>query len=339
MQIKMSIRHAMLPTALATVFTLAACGGGGGSSSSTTSSSGSSSSSATGSSSSQSYTTNNVTTSPYASSTAQVAALTLLNQQRQACGFATLNENSTLDQAAQNHATYMSDNSVISDTETSGKTGYTGATYSDRAVALGYPFGAGGDADAINMTFGSTTRTATQIGQALVYAWEAAVYHSTGLYAPVTEAGIGESTGTYSGVSVGFGDFTLADLQPISSGAPLTFPCQGTTGVYYQSVAESPMPPNVSSSGWGTPISVIGSPTDTIVLTSGTMTTNGVVTQLQLLDSANDPNKELPAYAASAYPASPLAASTTYAVAITGTDNGVTFSRNFTFTTASTLVY
>lgn len=81
---------------------------------------------------------------------------------------------------------------------------------------------------------------------------------------------------------------------------------------------------------------MMGDSTDTIVLQSGSMTdTSGNVLSLQLLYSANDPNKIVQAYEAVAYPASALLPNTTYTVSITGTVNGSPFSRNFSFTTGN----
>jgi len=124
-----------------------------------------------------------------------------------------------------------------------------------------------------------------------------------------------------------------------ASVAPLTFPCQGVTGIPYGLTGEIPMPPNTSSNGFGTPISVIGRLNDTVILTSATLvnTSTGAQITLNILNASNDPNKELQPYQASAYPASPLAPNTTYQANLSGTDNGTPFTRTFTFTTGNTL--
>ncbi|MCS6520758.1 CAP domain-containing protein, partial [Burkholderia thailandensis] len=55
---------------------------------------------------------------------------------------------------------------------------------------------------------------------------------------------------------------------------------------------------------------------------------------MPLLDASIDPNKLLPKFAGVAYPAT-LSPNTTYSVSITGTVNGTSFSRSFTFTTGN----
>ncbi len=151
--------------ALSLVAALAACGGGGGDSSTSSSTSGSSSSS--GGSPSQTV-TGTLSTPQYTSGSAQITAFNLLNQYRAQCGIPALQENTVLDQAAQSHAKYMGLNSAISDSETSGSAGFTGASYQDRAVAAGLPtstFSTGVSGGASITTNGFT---AAQAGQMFV---------------------------------------------------------------------------------------------------------------------------------------------------------------------------
>jgi hypothetical protein len=264
----------------------------------------------------------------------------LINQQRQQCGFPALRENTDLDKAAAAHSQYEADNNVVSDTEVSGNSGFTGVSYLNRAVAAGFPstaIGAGVSDGYAAETSGFSTAAA---GQQMAYAYIGGVYHVAGVMFPVTNVGIGESETqtTINGTQFteSWGSLSLLDAQPQTLSNVLTFPCQGVTGVPYKGQAESPTAPNVSSSGWGTPVLLMGNMTDTIVLQSGTMTdTSGNVINLQLLDSANDPNSEIKPYYGVAYPASPLAPNTTYTVSITGTVNGTALSRNFSFTTGN----
>ncbi|CAN7775806.1 CAP domain-containing protein [Caballeronia sp. LjRoot31] len=324
----LQIKKCALYGAIFSTAILAACGGGGGG--------GSSSTAAATSASSTTATSGNVSTPQYAASSAQLAAFQLLNQERQQCGFAALTENTTLDQPAQAHATYMGENSgLITDTEVSGNPGFTGVTYTDRAVHFGYPStvltsGVSGG------YYTNATLTPTQYGQQLVYGWLSGVYHiAIGVW-PVTEVGVGWNQTTYNGFPEIQASLEIGNMQTGTGSGPLTFPCQGTTGVAYSAGGETPTPPNTSGN-WGTPIALAGlSQNDTLVLQSGTMTdTSGNVINLQLLYSANDPNKELPSFEAVAYPTTPLQPNATYSVSITGTDNGTAFSRSFTFTTGS----
>ncbi|MFP4896623.1 CAP domain-containing protein [Paraburkholderia sp. EG304] len=313
----------------AAVLALAACGGGGGGGDSSGSSS---ASSPTGASAPSAVT--NLTTPQYATGSFQLAAFNLLNQQRQQCGFSAVADNASLDTAAQAHAQYQATNNVFSDTEIASNAGFTGVTYDDRAVAAGYPRNL--SASGVSGGYYTTaTLTPSQYGQQLVYDWLSGVYHiAIGVW-PITAVGIGEVSTTFNGFPAIWSSLNMGNLQGKTSGTPLTFPCQGTTGVAYSAGGESPTPPNTSGN-WGTPVAVVGNLADTIVLQSGTMTdTSGHVIVLQLLDSANDPNKILPAFEGVAYPSAPLTPNTVYAVSVSGTVNGTAFSRNFTFTTGN----
>ena len=313
--------------AIASAIALSACGGGGGGSTPATP--------AAPAAPASTVTTGNVATPQYAANSAQLAAFNLLNTQRQQCGFPALVENTVLDQAAQAHAQYLGLNSVISDTEVSSNPGFTGVTYSDRATHFGFPQGAfsGGVSGGF---FTNATLTQTQYGQQLVYGWLSGVYHIAIGVLPITEVGVGFNQTTFNGFPEIQASLSIANLQPQSGNLPLTFPCQGTTGVAYSAGGETPTPPNTSGN-WGTPVAVAGNITDTIVLMSGTMTptAGGSVINLQLLDSANDPNRLLPKYEGVAYPTSPLLPNASYSVSITGTINGTPFSRTFTFTTGN----
>lgn len=323
-------------TTLSLAAVLAACGGGGdgGTSSATDGSSG-----GTSGSSSQTV-TGTVATPQYAANSAQIAAFNLLNSYRTQCGFPALQENTVLDQAAQNHAKYMGLNNAVSDTETSGSTGFTGTSYQARAVAAGFPNTSNtGGVSSVYSTLTSSF-TSTQAGQNLMYSWLAGVYHLGTVVFPITTIGIGEYENTV--VSGGYnwtqawGTLTLSNPQSQAlSNGPLTFPCAGVTGVPYKSTAESPTPPNVSGSGWGTPIVVMGNSSDTIVLQSASVTGPSGSVALQILNSTTDPNKQIQPYQAVAYPTSPLLPNTQYSVTLTGTVNGTAYSRNFTFTTGN----
>jgi uncharacterized protein YkwD len=313
-------------TAIAAAFLVAAGGGGGGSGTSAA---------APASPASTPSVPANLTTPQYAADSVQLAAFNLLNQQRQQCGFPALQENTIHDQAAQAHADYMRGNGgTVTDTEVSSNAEFTGVSYSDRAVHFGYPQGIsnGGVSGAF---FTNATFSNTQYGQQLVYGWLSGVYHVGVAFAPLTTIGVGVSQTTFAGFPEIFATLSLANLQTMTANSPLTFPCQGVTGIAFKGTAESPTPPNTSGS-WGTPIVVVGNPGDAIALQSGTATdTSGNVIALQVLNAGTDPNKEIPTYEAVAYPSAPLTPNSAYAVSLTGTVNGKAFSRNFTFTTGN----
>ena len=337
---------ALTALSFAAALTLTACGGGGGGSSSgsgsnnSASNSGSPSSGTTGSA----QVTGTVSTPQYASTSAQSAAFTLLNQYRQQCGFAKFQENTVLDTAAQNHAKWEGLNSTVSDSEQSGQAGFTEGNYQARATYAGFPssvFVTG--ASGAGQTVFQTDFVAATAGQQFVYGLLGGVYHAVVAAYPANIVGFGEyetqaTSGSYTYTN-SWQSMSFASTQSQTIGnAPLTFPCEGVTGLPYREVAEIPPAPNASASGTGTPVVVMGNATDTIVLQSATMTdTSGNTITLQLLNSAADPNNLIAAHEAIAYPTSPLSPNTKYTVSLTGTYNGAAFSRTFSFTTGNVI--
>lgn len=315
----------------ASAIALSACGGGGGGGDSSTQSN-------TGGNSTppQTATSANVSTPQYAADSVELGIFNTINQQRQACGFPALTENTTLDKASAKHASYiLQNNGAITDTEVAGNPGFTGVSYSDRASALGFPVSSASVGGESAGFYTNAQWTGTQYGSQLALSWMSGVYHSSIATMPVTEIGVGVSQITYNGFPQLAAANSVANYQPMSGSLPLTFPCQGTTGVAYSATGEIPTPPNTSGS-FGTPISVSGNATDTVVLSTATMLDPaGNSIPLNILNSSTDPNHEVSIYEAKAYPSLPLTANTTYTVSLTGTRNGTPFSRNYTFTTGN----
>lgn len=318
---------ALTAVAMAAAALLAACGGGGGGSSS--------SPAASTTPAAPDPNAANVATPTYAAASAQQTIFAGVNRQRQQCGFPTLIENTVLDSAANAHAKYMGTNGgLITDTEVSSNPGFTGVSYSDRAVHFGYPAGpySGGESAGY---YTNATLSEAQYGQQITAEWLGGIYHIALVVWPVTQIGIGWNETTFNGFPEIQSTVSIANLQVMKGNLPLTFPCQGTTGVAYSVAGETPTPPNTSGP-WGTPIAVSGNQSDTVVLQSGTITdTLGHTVNLQVLNSSTDPNKLLPTFEAVAYPNSPLSPNTTYSVSLTGTINGTAFSRSFSFTTGN----
>ena len=319
----------LLACTLASALSLSACGGGDGA----TASAGSPSN-GTPSAPSQSI-PGTVATPQYANASAQLAMFNIINQYRAQCGFPALRENMILDQAAQVHARYEGLNSTVTDTEVPGHPGFTGVTGADTAATFGWPAGvyAGrGDAGFYN----AAAVTPAEFGKQFVTEWAGGVYHVSIMTHPTNLVGFGEYETTYSGFPVGFGTVQLGQAATYSlANAPLTFPCQGMTGVAYRDAGESPTPPHTSGA-WGTPVSVMGNLSDTLMLTSAVyMAPGGATISLQILNSTTDPNHLLVEYQAVAYPTTPLQPNTQYSAVLNGTINGTAFSRTFMFTTGS----
>ncbi len=331
------------PVAFATVAALAlllsACGGGGGGSTSTASNTGTNSGSSSTSTSTAATGipagTTQVTPT-YAPGSVQAAMFAQVNAYRTTCGFPAVQQNTLLDQAAQSHAQYMVLNGgIVTDSETQGKPGFTGATGQDSADALGWP----SNVFTGRMDGGTGSQsTPSAMGTAMINTWAVGVYHQNGfLWESLMGLGVANESGaSLDSLQIG-GDF----ISIPQGNEPLTFPCQGVSGLPYGQVAggELPAPPNGSASGTGTPVTVVGNLGDQVVLSQASMinTTTGQAVSVVILNSTTDPNQELGAYEAVAYPTSPLSPNTTYQVNLSGTINGNAFSRSFTFTTGSTL--
>jgi uncharacterized protein YkwD len=323
---------------VAAAILVAACGGGGGGSSSPAAGTPASApGSASAPSSASSPVTGTQPTPQYAANSATLAMFNQVNAYRQQCGFPAVQQNTVLDQAAQAHAMWEGLNNTVADNETAGQQGFTGVSYLDRAVHFGFPSTGVVGAGVSAAYYTTSNLSEAEYGQTLVNEWISTVYHSQAILTPVKTIGIGEYETAFNGSPEVWGSMSLlnTEMRQLTTSGPITFPCQGTTGVPYKAVSESPTPPNTSGP-WGTPVIVMGNATDTLVLTSGTMTDpSGNIINLQLIDSANDPNKLTQPYAAVAYPATPLAPNTTYTVNVSGTVNGTAFTRPFTFTTGN----
>lgn len=323
----LNITRTTLSIALATL--LAACGGGGDGGSSTPGTS----TGGTPTTPSQTVTCT-VATPQYGGSSAQLAVFTTLNQYRTQCGFPSVQENTVLDQAAQAHAKYMGLNSTVADVDVSTNQGFTGASYVDRAVAAGFPSsGTGYGVSAGYYT--NATLTGAQYGQNLVKTWLSGVYHAAATLYPSGLVGIGEYETTFNGFPQVWGSMSLLNTSTQQmSGTPLTFPCQGVTGVAYTASGETPTPPNTTGA-WGTPITLMGNTSDVLVLQNASITGPSGAVAVQILNASTDPNKLIQSYEAVAYPVAALQPTTQYSVNLSGTVNGTPFSRSFTFTTGS----
>ena len=326
----MKISSPFLWIVISSAIVLSACGGGsgGGSASSTPSTS-------TGSTSSSTPQANVGTLSSpeYAGGSNELSAFQQLNQMRQECGFPALSDNSLLDKATQNHRNYMIANNSWSHYETQGNTDYTGTSPSDRGTAVGYPW----------VEYGETIG-AGATGTAAIVGLSSIPYHAAGLFYDYAEVGMAYGTmpsGT-DFVVADFGNQTVSPTAPAYSGAPLTYPCSGLTGVQRENVTAEDTPPYINGApatnapdSWGTPIVVEGNVSDTVRLTSVSVTGPKGAVAVSFYDSSDDPQHVLIQSEAFAIPNAPLAATTTYSVVASGTINGTPFTRSFSFTTGN----
>lgn len=287
-------------------------------------------------------------TSTYAAASEAATAFALLNSERQACGFGTLAQNSKLDSAATSFSTYLLANNYAGHYEDAGKPGYTGNSPLDRATSAGY--NAAFIADLNTEITGVSDITGK--GVFSIRSLLSAPYHLTDFIAPYREIGISilssdtvGSTATYGKRSIEQYDLataTGATNQVPSGDAVLSYPCDGVLGTFFELVNESPSPVpgrDLMANPLGQPVALEVREGQTITIASAKMNVgdaNGAAVALRTpMTSSNDPNNVLKANQALVIPDVALQKSTAYYVAITGTNDGVNFTKTFTFTTGT----
>ena len=295
-----------------------------------------------------------VTTQPpsttYAPNSREVNSFNLLNRERSSCGYGYLNQKEKIDLAAKNHANYINLNNIPGHYETLNLQGFTGVYPSDRLKAVNYNevsiHNYAADSESIN--YNSFTSTSFNYGEAAVRGLLSAPYHLTGMFRCFREVGIAS---VQKGV-LGNGSFTTvidfatpagSSAQLQNSSDVLTYPCNGTTGVNYQLNGENPSPipsRNLGANPVGHPILVTVRYGNVITIASANLIKvkdGSSVTLLPPFTKVTDFNHSQYFYPNEAFilPDQPLEQMTEYQATITGTNNGVAFSRTFTFTTGT----
>jgi uncharacterized protein YkwD len=332
---------------LATAFaaTLVACGGGGGGSAPAT------------------PTTPTIATAPvfattvpivtsvpastYAPGSEEKAAFDLLNAERAACGFGLLAQNTALDNAARGHADWLLTNNYTGHYQAAGTPGFTGVSPEDRIIASGYS-----SANTFKSTEVENDQRLAKLGRGNDGVRELlnAPYHMVGMLRGYTEIGISVrevgSTIKDSALVIDFGNKNTSGLQTGTSNTLRTYPCAGSVGVERAMRGENPNPVpgrNMNAQPLGSSIGVVIDVDHIIKITNALMTnttTGASVLVRAAVTKANDPNAAGENYYLNSNEAfisadAPLAALTTYQATINGTDNGVAFSRTFSFTTGN----
>lgn len=252
-----------------------------------------------------------------------------INYKRGQAGVPTLAQNARLDVAAQGHSDWQRRNNTVSHEQVPGSAGFTGATMRDRLTAAGYTFSG-------SFAYGEViAATSNKDGFAMVDELITAIYHRFVIFEPVfKEVGTGAAT-TSSNYSYLTANMTANNGYGPGVNSIVVWPYSGQTGVTrnFFSDTEAPDPiPNANEVGY--PISVHANITS--VLTVGTFTVrpqNGAVLPVALLAKGVDTRPETPNSAAAIIPLQPLAAATTYDVTFTGSLNGISVIRNWSFTT------
>lgn len=289
---------------------------------------------------------NLVTTVPAPTTTDpdKAAAYAFLNAQRSQCGFGLLASNTQLETAAQNHANYIGANfaahsDAYSHTEVASYLNFTGVNPSDRIALTGYAANGGGAEEFASATSGSSVQ------QTGIVTLLSAGYHLRSLvgggYYDVGIATAGLVAGANT-VVVELGAKTTP-LQDVSSADLVSYPCAGSQvktsafGIGHESPEPFPAR-DYSAQPLGQPIYARIRSGQTLLVRSFTVqnsATQAFVPQAGLFTQASDPNHELGANEVLWYPNVPFVAGQSYVVTIVGTNNGVDFTKTFTFAAVS----
>jgi uncharacterized protein YkwD len=291
--------------------------------------------------------------STYLPGSEQKAAFDLLNQERLACGFGTLAQNVALDTAALNHTMYQFINNVSSHEEDRVlyPAGFTGRTVLDRVWYAGY-----GTPDTVwqaaedfaegyrSLATASTAGDGTFFTRALL----SAPVHLASMMSDADAAGtVFVDSGTIASYpfggrrSMALFNFGFKAMQSLDSAGVVTYPCQGSTGVMWKISNETPGPIpgrdlSVDPIGPGIVVKVAANRVLAISAASVVDAATGIATSTYILNTANDTsNGVVGPNLAVVIPLAPLAANTAYQVDVSGTHDGVPFTRKFTFTTGS----
>ena len=283
----------------------------------------------------------------YAASSEEQQAFALLNAERSRCGFGLVAQNPQLDAAAKAHADWQIRNNQLSHTESAGTPGFTGVTPLERASAAGYRAGGVGEEIASLYYSGSVAGTGVFGVRALL----ALPYHQVGMLGGFRDVGISMRGSDELGTTPLFGprsvqQFNLgftpeAGRQEPASDQVLTYPCEGTTGIFYEITNETPNPVpgrDLRASPLGPGLLVAVRTGQTLAISSATMTMasgNVSVVLRPTMTRENDPNGVLTANQAVIVPDASLMPNTTYTVQIAGSNDGAAFSRTFSFATGS----
>ncbi|MEW4339624.1 CAP domain-containing protein [Chromobacterium vaccinii] len=314
---------------IVTALSLSACGGGGGGGDSSTPS-GNNNSGGTPAQPNQDKSTivTQVAASTYAASSEQATAYSILNSERQQCGFGLLAQNSNLDTAAAAHSLYLSTNSSeMGHYEVSGHTNYYASAPADRATKAGYSYSSLGE--------GVVQAQGAAIGMRWLLS---APYHLLGAMGSYKDVGVGYSI--YSGFTVGaltvdYG--SVGNGQTVDSKTVLTYPCNGSTQVATGYTNEDISYTGSGSGSSGQPVLIQVNPANTLKITSYAIY-DGVGNQINtiLLTTDNDPQHMVGKHQALIIPPAYLQHNANYTVNVSGTNNGVAFTNvSFQFKTGN----
>jgi uncharacterized protein YkwD len=342
-----SVQSALLAAGMVLMATLTGCGGGGGGGEATTTSA-TETTPATETSTFAASTIGNFSapTSTYAGE--KKVAFDLINAVRGQCGFGSVAQNAALDAAAVAHTNYnvlnpLDANTVTMHGEIAGRPGFTGASIAERYQVQNYGTGVtywtGGEVISQSPTVTGGVRMLLN-----------APYHEAIMLSGFKEVGVEVSAPQPSGnsnLTMNFGGRgpSIEGMRQLQSSTDvLTFPCEGSTEVYHTLRNESPNPVpgrDLFANPLGASLYIQLRVGRTLAIQSAVVTrvsTGVVVTLRPTMTQANDPAKHLLGHQAIVTADVPLARNAAYSANITGTNNGVPFTKNFTFTTSNVVL-
>lgn len=254
------------------------------------------------------------------------AALRQINWRRSQLGLPALASQPNLTLAAQRHSNYLSLNSITGHAETAGQTGFSGASPGDRLSATGYAW----------QTYGEVISAGQSTGPMSIESLMEAIYHRFGmLRSDVNEAGTGfdKPHPVYGAVFT----MNLGARQRMDSQAgqnwlgtyPVAFQTQVAIDFYSDNESPDPVP---SANRVGYPVSVQAASSETLTVSSFTLTSGGSTVSTIALVPGGD--SSTPSYAAAIIPTQPLTPGKTYAVSFSGSVAGTPVTREWSFTTA-----
>lgn len=281
----------------------------------------------------------------YLAGSEELTGFTLLNSERSRCGFGQLAQSAQLDASAKASADWLQVNHYTGHIHVTGTPGFTGVTAQDRNASAGYSSTQYAEAFAD----ATGTNAKTGYGQISVRGLLVAPYHMSSILGDAREVGVSIRNATDSASSYGPRVVSMYELASKDSAGPqladpsavMTYPCDGSTGVQPYLTGEDPNPVpgrNLSTSPLGTSLYIAVRRNSPLVIASASLTKIGDGTVVALRPAItwnNDPASLYRSHEAYIAADAPLDSNTVYQATVTGTNNGVAFSRTFTFTTGN----
>lgn len=259
-----------------------------------------------------------------------------------------MRQNTQVDLAAADHSRWMALNQTASHVQDGARfpNGFTGRTARDRAAFRGYTNAFVGEDFAYASNLPDRL---TQTGASRMRSLLSAPFHLSSLMGPDREIGFGFVSRGSQGLTDNSRFLTPFVVKPatkiadgfadVASNQVVTYPCEGTTGVFPGLFGEEPNPlpgRDLATNPSGMGILVRTRTNTALFITSSRIREIGASSDLAIAATVtkDSPNPVIPG-AAVIIPDKPLKDNTRYTVTISGEANRVPFTRTFTFTTGA----